>query len=181
MLEEANNDFRVENVMRWDKYKIMENINSFNSAARSHIYFVLTDQDTNDRCPPNAINELAEPLHPNLLYRFSVMEVESWVLAHREAISRFLSIPLNKIPHKTDDIVKPKECLVNMARSSKSSNIRKDIVPRNNSTSKVGPDYNGRLIKFVLCHWDVRIASQVSPSLERTFERLTNFTATRPV
>ena len=99
-------------------------------------------------------------------------------MAHREAISKFLSVPLNRIPINTDGIEKPKEHLINIAKKSKSKEIKEDIVPRYNSTSKVGPDYNGRLIEFVLKHWDVKKAIDVSPSLKRTFERLEKFTPT---
>ena len=118
-------------------------------------------QDTADRCPPNAINEIPGPVHPNLMYRFAVMEIESWVMAHREAISDFLSIPKNRIPDDTDTIEKPKEYLIDLARKSRSGRIKKDIVPQDRSTSQVGPDYNGRLGEFVSKHWDARIASNI--------------------
>ena len=174
----ANKNYEVVNVILWNKDKIKKKIKEINNAAKGSVYFVLTDQDTADRCPPNAINELPEPVHPNLMYRFAVMEIESWVMAHREAISNFLSVPKKQIPVNTDTINKPKEYLINLARKSRSGRIKKDIVPRDKSTSQVGPDYNGRLSEFVSKHWDVRIASQYSPSLTRTFRKLQNFTQT---
>ena len=181
IIEKTERNFEIVNTLSWNKDEIKGRINDINNAARNQVYFVLTDQDTNDRCPPNAIKELPGQVHSNLLYRFAVMEIESWVMAHREAISEFLSVPLNRIPNNTDSIEQPKEYLVNMARISKSSRIKRDIAPRYNSTSKVGPDYNGRLIEFVSEYWNVRTAAQSSPSLKRTFERLINFSETPSV
>ena len=175
MLQEFNAGYQVSNALRWNKDKIRTRVNAINMSSHGAAFFVLTDQDTKDRCPPDAINELSAPIHQNLLYRFAVMEVESWVMAHRTAISQYLSVPLSKIPLDTDAIDTPKEYLINLVRKSRSSKIRKDIVPRQNSTAKVGPDYNGRLIDFVSQHWDVRVASQSSQSLQRAFARLENF------
>ncbi len=180
MLEETGKNYEVANVVIWNKDKIKKEIKQINKAANNQVYFVLTDQDTNNRCPPDAIRELPGPVNQNLFYRFAVMEVESWVMAHRESISKFLSVPVNRIPMDTDTIINPKEHLINLARKSRSKRIRDDIAPRNNSTSRVGPDYNGRLGQFVSEYWDVRTASQCSPSLRRSFRRLENFTPTFP-
>ncbi len=180
ILEETRENYEVVNYMTWNKDEIKKKIKNINRAASGYVYFVLTDQDTKDRCPRDAIRELPGPVNQNLLYRFAVMEVESWVMADRKSISNFLSVPVNRIPINTDTIVNPKEHLINLARKSRSNTIRNDIAPRNNSTSKVGPDYNGRLGQFVLEHWDVRTASQCSPSLRRTFRKLKNFTPVLP-
>ena len=177
ILKEASSCYKVQNSQPWGKSKIISKIDDLNNAAKGYTYFILTDQDSPDRCPPIAINELRSPVHRNLLYRFAVMEIESWVMAHREAISRFLSVPLNRIPMDTDTILRPKECLINVARRSRSSNVKRDIVPEIGSTAKKGPDYNGRLIEFISEHWDVKTASQCSPSLKRTFQRLVDFAA----
>lgn len=176
MLAETGKGYQVTNSLLWNKGKIKLNVGDINNAAQGYIYFVLTDQDTNDRCPTQAISEIPDPIHPNLLYRFAVMEIESWVMAHRDAISSFLSVPINRIPNNTDSLSDPKKYLVDMARRSKSSRIRKDIAPRNNSTSKVGFDYNGRLIEFVTEYWNIHTASQHSPSLFRAFNKLNAFT-----
>lgn len=176
MLLVSGNNYNVINSMRWNKNRIRQKISGINQAAQGTIFFVLTDQDTIDKCPPNEIRELHQPAHPNLLYRFAVMEVESWIMAHRHAISTYLSVPLSRIPANTDTIPNPKEFLVNLARHSRLTKIRRDLVPLHNSRRKVGLGYNGRLGSFVLNHWDVTIASQHSPSLERTFTRLQQFT-----
>ena len=175
ILAESENKFEVVNSLTWNKDEIKNRIGGINKSAKSQVFFVLTDQDTQDNCPPLAIKELPGPLHHNLLYRFAVMEIESWVMAHRKAISEFLFVPLNKIPQNTDTLPKPKETLISLARKSRSRTIRNDIVPRDNSTSKVGPNYNGKLAEFVENYWDVNIASLSSPSLKRTFFKLNSY------
>lgn len=176
ILAGTNKNYKVVNTLFWNKNKISNKIGDINKSAKGHVFFVLTDQDTHDNCPPLAIKKLPAPIHQNLLYRFAVMEIESWVLAHREAIANFLSIPLNKIPQNTDTILRPKESLIRLAKLSRSSTIRSDIAPQDSSTSKIGRDYNGKLGEFVIKHWDVNTASESSPSLERTLTKLKNFT-----
>ncbi len=175
ILEKTDRNYEVLGVLRWNKDKIKEKIKHINQAAQGHAYFVLTDQDTDDRCPPEAIRELREPVHSNLVYRFAVMEIESWVMAHREAVSKFLSVPINRIPADIDAITSPKEHLVTLAKKSRSSRVRNDIAPRDKSTSKVGPNYNDRLSEFVMKHWDINTAARYSRSLNRTLEKLQHF------
>lgn len=175
LLAATGRDFDVCNVMRWSKDTIRERIHGINRAARGFPWFVLTDQDTKERCPPVAIAELREPKHPNLIYRFATMEIESWLLADRRGASDFLHVPLHRIPEDTDSISHPKEFLLGLARRSRSRTIREDLTPRSGSTSRIGPDYNGRLSEFVGDAWDVRTACDHSPSLRRSFDRIRDF------
>lgn len=175
LLAQADEKYVVVNTLQWNKNKIIQKISGINQSAKGQVFFVFTDQDTQDRCPPVAINELPVPLHPNLLYRFAVMETEAWLLAHRAAVAKFLSVPANKICQNPESIGKPKEYLVDLARKSNSRAIKADIVPAAGSTSRIGPNYNGKLIQFVMEKWDVNIAAQSSPSLKRTFGRLRCF------
>lgn len=175
MLDSAGRGYLAPPALRWNKDTIRERIGNINKSAQGSPYFVLTDQDTIYRCPPLAIGELPEAVHPNLLYRFAVMEIESWILAHREEISRFLSVPLNRIPVNTDTIPQPKEFLVALAKKSRSSIVRRDIAPRAKSTAKVGPGYNDALEAFVTERWNVHAAVGASPSLARAYRRIESF------
>lgn len=176
LLAKATLRYHAIRVTRLSKSEIQTKIDKFNRAARSHAFFVLTDQDTEKRCPPAAIKSLRAPLHRNLLYRFAVMETESWLLADRAGMAKFLSVPANKIPQNPETIPNPKEFLISLARKSKSSQIRKEIVPRANSTSKNGPYYNPTMSQFVQDVWDINAAAKSSQSLRRTFARLQSFT-----
>jgi len=176
LLAKAGPLYSVIRVSRLSKSEIQSKINEINRAARSHAFFVLTDQDTKKQCPPDAVKSLRAPLHPSLLYRFAVMETESWLLADRAGMAKFLSVPASKIPQNPETISNPKEFLISLARKSRSSQIRKEIVPRINSTSKKGPYYNPVMSQFVWEVWNIDAAAKSSPSLQRAFSRLQSFT-----
>jgi hypothetical protein len=74
-----------------------------------------------------------------------------------------------------DEIVNAKAFLIELARRSPRKQLRSDIVPNEGSTARVGPDYNGRLIRFVESTWDPNAAKELSPSLRRAMEVLDDF------
>lgn len=146
---------------------------SLNQTARGFAVFMLADQDSPDPCPPQLIRSwIKGPRHPHFFLRIAVMEVESWIMADRQGMANFLSIPLSRIPVDTDVLLHPKEFLVSLARSGSKKRLRAELVPKPGATSKVGPGYNVRLGEFVRLHWDVERASQTSNSLKRTLARL---------
>jgi hypothetical protein len=154
---------------------LKKNIHGFNNAAKAMPFLVLTDLDKAE-CPAVLIKEwLPHPKHPNLLFRVAVKEVEAWLLAHRDAFTRFLGIQRRLIPSTVDVISDPKKLLLDLARKSKRRLLREAIVPSPGSTARVGPDYNGQLVFFVEAFWNVATAMQSSPSLKRTVVALTNF------
>lgn len=149
-------------------------IHGWNNAARGQPFIVLTDLDTMT-CPSELINQwLSSPRHPNLLFRVAVREVESWLLADRKHIAEFLGIPASRVPLVPDGLGDPKGTIVVLAQKSR-KDIRSRLVPRRDSTAKQGPDYNACLGQFVTSAWDVKSASENSPSLARTLDRLDNF------
>ena len=154
---------------------IKSKIKDFNQAAKGMPFLVLTDLDK-EECAPKLIREWlpVEP-HPNLIFRVAKREVESWVMADRNAFADFLRIPLIKIPINIDDELEdPKAFLVKMARKSKDLSIRNAIVPQS-ATSKMGPDYNARLISFVMDRWKLERAVKHSDSLKRAVNAINNF------
>ena len=175
LLVAAPRAFDVCNVLRWSKDTIRARIHGINRAARGFPWFVLTDQDTEERCPPIAIAELREPKHPNLMSRFATMEIESWLLADRRGMSDFLRVPLHRIPQDPDSLAHPKEFLLGLARRSRSKTIREDMTPRSGSTSRIGPDYNGRLSRFAAETWNIDAAREHSASLLRSVQRIGTF------
>lgn len=154
---------------------IKSKIKDFNQAAKGMPFLVLTDLDK-EECPPKLIRDwLPVKPHPNLIFRVAKREVESWVMADRNAFADFLRIPLTKIPINIDDeLDDPKAFLVKMARKSKDQEVRNAIVPQS-VTSKMGPDYNARLISFVKDKWNLERAVQHSDSLKRAVNAINNF------
>ena len=135
---------------------------------------MFTDLDSPKSCAPELIQSWVKaPINPGFFLRVAVMEIESWIIADRDALAAFLSIPAGRIPSAPDDIPQPKEFLVSLARGSKKKSLRDQLVPpRRAATAKVGPEYNSCLSEFVRDDWNLERAAAASPSLERTLNRI---------
>ena len=148
---------------------------SYNQAAHEECsIFMLTDLDSPNICPPSLIQSWVKGrLSRSFFLRVAVMEVESWIMADREAVANFLAIPTNRIPWNTDEIPSPKEFLVSLARKSKKTRLREALVPtQKDKSAKTGNEYTPLLSQFVRDHWDLQRAATVSTSLKRTLDRL---------
>ena len=146
---------------------------NLNQASKGSPVFLLTDLDSPKDCPAGLIKAwLRNAKQPNFLFRVAVMEVESWIMADRESFAQFLSVPPERVPLATDSIPRPKEFLVSLARQSRSSRLRADLVPAPGGTNKVGPAYNLQLASFVTKNWSPESAAMVSDSLRRALVRL---------
>lgn len=155
---------------------LRKTIIGWNRAARGVPFIVLTDLD-NCVCPPALIEQWlpATPKHPNLLFRIAVREVESWLLADSANLSEYLHINAKRMPENPDQIADPKKTLVDLARLSRSADVRGRIVPKSRSTATQGPDYNACLCAFVAGQWDIDLARANSASLDRAVRRLAIF------
>jgi len=154
---------------------LRKTVRGFNQAAKGTPFLLLTDLDDHD-CPPELIGEwLNVPPHHNLIFRVAVREVEAWLLADPTHLAEFLHISKALMPDDCDSVEDPKRDLVELARRSRSRDIRDRIVPKAGSTAQQGPDYNSCLSTFVTNHWDVDRACEASTSLRRTVERLRSF------
>ena len=148
---------------------------NYNQAAHPGCgVFMLTDLDSPKICPPILIQSWVKGrLKRWFFLRIAVMEIESWIMADRQAVSEVLAIPIDRIPRNPDAIAEPKEFLVSLARRSKKTRLREALIPsRDNKSAKTGNEYNLRLIQFVKNRWDLERAAAVSPSLKRTLDRL---------
>ncbi len=162
-------------LVRGGNSQLKKIILGLNHAAKGRPYLVLTDLD-NVVCPLALIQTwLPHGKHHNLLFRVAVREIESWLLADRESIMKFFGLSGSPIPEATDDISKPKEFLIQLARQAKPRELREAIVPRVGSTAKVGRDYNGALLPFVQNKWQIEVASRYSNSFRRTLQALNSF------
>lgn len=177
IINESERSFEIAQCLRRSGYGYLKSkVKAFNKAASGIPFFLLTDLDNPKLCPAQKINNwLAAPKHTDFLFRVAVMEVESWLLADREASADFLGVPINKIPLETDKIFDPKIFLINLACNSRSRALRAELVPSVGATSKQGPNYNPRLSSFIEEHWNPRHAGDNSESLRRTLHRLKKF------
>ncbi len=147
------------------------------TAMRGNALLVLTDfMDAQAACPPEALQSYflstCPSPSPYFLCRFAVNELESWLLADREALAGFLHISVTKVPPNPDNEPDPKQSLVNLARLSKKSSIRDSIAPPSGHKGAVSPLYLATMSGFVVNNWAVDAAMKHSPSLRRCVERL---------
>lgn len=152
------------------KQSLRKNINGYNNAARHSPWIILVDLDHDADCAPALRQQWIVDPSPFLCFRVAVREIESWLLADRENLSKFLGLSEQRIPRNPETVENPKEVMVNLARISRLKAIREDMVPRPGSGRMVAPAYSSRLIEFVTGQrdpWRPEIAAHVSDSLNR--------------
>jgi hypothetical protein len=150
---------------------IRQRISSFNkSAAAMPIVTIADSMDMNEPCPPATKNYLLPHPHRNMRFRLAVHEIESWLLADRNNLSRFLSVPINRIPSNPDDIPDPKACLISIARRSRNRSILSLLVPSSGSSGVEGPGYTSEMQRFVNEYWNIESGVARSNSLRRCVE-----------
>jgi hypothetical protein len=156
---------------------IKSKIQGFNRAARSTCYLTLIDlMDTDLSCAPEVLARWVPHLHPNMLFRVVVPELESWLLADRRNIADFLNVSLVRIPANPEEIQDPKRELVNIARRSSNARVRRSLVPDSGSTAQVGKLYVSEMNIFINMRWDPQIARRISPSLDSCLSKLESMT-----
>ena len=164
---------QIENVYgKNGKSMLRKNINGYNNAARRTPWQVLIDLDNDADCPPTVREEWVPDPATHLCFRIAVREVEAWLMADATTLARYLSVSANKIPAEPEQLARPKDAMVNLARQSRRMVIRGDMVPRKKSGRRVGPAYPSRLVEYVRNHWQPDVAAQHSESLKRSIDCL---------
>ena len=152
---------------------IKEKIGGFNRSAQGAYYLALVDHmDTRFQCPPAVLSSWLPLRSPNIILRVVVRELESWLLADRNNIAKFLNISMAKVPISPERLQDPKSTLVNLAKGSRSRHIRSALVPNAGSTAKIGRLYTSEMIRFTNNQWDFNVARENAPSLHRCLVRL---------
>lgn len=154
---------------------IRERLVDFNRAAKGIPLLVLSDLVGD--CPVTQVARwLPYGIHHNLVFRIAVKESEAWILADTEGIANFLKITSRIVPRSVDELPDPKKTLIDLASKSRLKSLRQSLVPKPNTTAKVGPDYNSTMSEFVRNAWDPYKAAQNSPSLKRALMSIQKFT-----
>jgi len=146
----------------------------FNVRARygNPILMLVDFMDTGLNCPPEVPAAWLPDRCNKMLLRTVVREIESWFLADREGMARFLGVSAALIPRNPENLDDPKQTLVNLARRSRKRELRDAMLPQPNVSSAVGPGYNVVLEKFVAQYWNIDVALQRAHSLQRCVIRL---------
>jgi hypothetical protein len=154
------------------KSSLDRNLRGYNNAARFAPWLVLRDLDRDAECPPELLPSLLASPAAMMRFRIAVRSVEAWLLADAKGIQRFLRIPEGSIPVNPETLTDAKQTIVNLARRSRSREIREDLIPSSGTTSRVGPAYTARLVEFAARGWRPRIAARGSSSLRRCIDSL---------
>lgn len=157
------------------KGKLLNRLRGYNEAARRDPWMVLVDLDHDADCAPTfRATHLARPAR-HMAFRVVVRELEAWLLADRARIAKFLKTDLGRVPADPEQVVDPKRVIVDLARRSRSREIRRDLVPRPESGRTVGPLYVSYMTEFILdptSGWRPRVAAESSDSLSRCIRDL---------
>ncbi len=148
---------------------------SFLNMAKGGLYTVsLTDLDTRP-CAAALIrqwfsipDEQPIELPKQVVFRVAIREVESWIMADRDAWAEHVKIPADNFSAAPDELPDPKLHLLNVIRKKGRKRYRKEMLPTR--TASIGPGYNDVLCEFVQHHWNPLRASANSPSLERAIK-----------
>ncbi len=147
---------------------IANRIQDFNQTAQGIPILTLVDlMDTDFDCPVEAVQEWLPHQHQQMLLRFVVKEIESWILADRMHVARMLGVRKAKVPYHPEDLSDPKAALVDLARSSPYDGLRNAVVPDDPTVKAQGPGYNSRFERFVHEKWSPEEAQKNAPSLRR--------------
>jgi len=150
---------------------VRQRILPFNASAAGMPVIAIADaMDMQEECPPATIAKLLPRPHPNMRFRLAVPEVEAWLLADRESIAAFLSVPLARIPENPEAVADPKACLISIARRSRRPALARLMVPPPGAAGVEGPAYTSEMQRFVDDHWDIAASAVRSPSLNGCIE-----------
>jgi len=154
------------------KPALRDKINGYNHAARHTPWVVLVDLNSDADCAPLLRHDWLPTPAPQLCFRVAVRQVEAWLMADAETLAAYLGVMPRRIPVAPETLPNAKVEMVNIARRSRRSAIRQDMVPRQGSGRAVGPAYTSRMIEYAERHWRPKVAAQHADSLRRAIDCL---------
>lgn len=156
---------------------IRARVAGFNNAAQFQPILTLADLgDTGNECAPNVVRKWLPFRRQYMLLRFAVNKIESWLLADRANLARFLNVSQSQIPHDPDILSDPKAELLSLVRRSRNRQRQRLLLPRVDSTARQGPGYVSEMSVFVDRLWEVDAAAQNSQSLRRCVQAVVRIT-----
>ena len=139
----------------------------------------LRDLDDDAACAPTLVALLLPDKNERMLLRVCVKQVESWLMADKEAYARFCGVPLGHIPDNPETVGNPKALIQSLGESGKAVKLHRHF----SKLKRTGVPMWGVLgewhAQFAEKHWDpVRAAdSNRSPSLTRALARVKELVA----
>lgn len=138
------------------KHKLDPLLQKYRSASEHGApWLILRDLDRDSACAPELLQHLGVRSADNFCMRIAIREVESWILADRQGLADFLRIPVARVHASPETLPNPKRYVIDLARSSRSRDIREAIVPHEGSGQEQGPEYAAQMAGFAENQWDV--------------------------
>ena len=151
------------------KTKLDSKLANYSRAARDQPWVVFRDSD--NQCPVSLRRRLLAgiPDNPLLALRIVHTMTEAWLMADRLGFSRYFAVSFDTVP--VDPEAKPhaKQTLLRLCQRSRSRDIREEVV---HGQAHPGPLFVERLTEFASRHWNVSVAAQSCPSLQRAITAL---------
>ncbi|MDX2226904.1 MAG: hypothetical protein SFY92_07435 [Verrucomicrobiae bacterium] len=168
----------IRSEVKGGRGNVLKEIPAYLNLAKKMPVIVGIDLD-HDPCPPALLNKINLPNSKiHFILRIAVKEVESWILADKKRFSRFVNGSSDSIPNEPDNLPDPKLFLLEFARNTASSELKRDLLPVNfGQYPRIGPAYNLRMCDFTLQKWKPEVARKKSPSLNRAITALENLAA----
>ena len=104
--------------------------------------------------------------------RLAVHMAESWLLADRAAVARWLRVSPQLLSTQPDGDPHAKFTLVNLARHSPIRSLKETLVPARGHSGVVGREYLPTIRNFITSHWEPDRAAQNSPSLAKALHAI---------
>jgi hypothetical protein len=154
------------------KSQLDAELSGYNQAAKGSPWFVLRDLDDDAPCAGALLRQREFQPASWMCLRIAVRELEAWLLADAEGVVEFFKVAPSQIPLDPDGEADPTRSLVDLVRRSRSSSLRKAMVPKPGGHAAVGPLYEAKIIEFGELHWDLDRACRRSESLRKAREAL---------
>lgn len=168
VVEFAGRQVRHVTVTR-GKTKLDSKLANYSRAARDQPWVVFRDSD--NQCPVSLRRRLLAGIPDNPLFALRIVHTmtEAWLMADRLGFSRYFAVSFDTVP--VDPEAKPhaKQTLLRLCQRSRSRDIREEVV---HGQAHPGPLFVERLTEFASRHWNVSIAAQSCPSLQRAITAL---------
>lgn len=147
--------------------QIRGNLDKYLRLAARQPVVLITDLDRRP-CAPSLIAEWFGSGRPSpfLCFRVAVREVESWLMADKIGLAKFLGVAEHRLPRSVEEELDPKQRLIEIASRGRKG-IRDELVDPHFAHARQGLGYNERLSKFVTTEWNLERASKLSDSLRR--------------
>lgn len=157
------------------KPNILSKLNGYNQAARYRPFVVVLDLDQDHACPPELLDEVLPAPSDGMLCCVAVRSVESWLIADRDRLASFISVPVSRLSPAPENLPDAKRHLTDVAAGSRRRDIRDGMPPTVDGMRREGPIYTSKLVEFVRdaqAGWRPDVAASRAPSLARVISRL---------